>query len=147
MLNQWYKQFERFLGIILLFMISIVALSSVIELAYILYKDITNEHGFLFEINELFEVFGMFMLVLIAIELMSSIHIYLENKAFHIEIMFLIAITAVTRKIMILDSKAVEPLYIIAIALLLLSLSLGYFLIKKSTTLTKDCELIPSKKT
>lgn len=140
MFNKLFNQFEKLLAFILLLMIAGVAVASVIELGYILYRDITSNNGFLFEIDELFEIFGMFMLVLIAIELMSSIHTYLENKAIHIEIMFMISLTAVTRKIVILDSKSAEPLYIMGLGVLLLSLSIGYFLIKR-------CSIYPNKKT
>ena len=76
----------------------------------------------------------MFMLVLIAIELMSSIYTYLANKAIHVEVMFIIALTAVTRKVVILDSKNVDPLYLFGLALLILALSTGYYFVKRSSS-------------
>ena len=44
--------------------------------------------------------------------------------------MYVVAITAVTRKIVIADSSAVDPLMFIAFALLIAALSWGYFLTK-----------------
>jgi len=131
MYDKIFYKFERILGIALLVVISIVAVASVIELAYTLVRDIFTGPGLLFEIRELFNIFGMFMLVLIAIELMSSIHAHLDNKSNHVEVMLIIAITAVTRKIVILDSKNVDAAYIASLALLFLSLSVGYYLLKR----------------
>jgi len=82
-------------------------------------------------ISELFDLFGMFMMVLIAIELLSSITMYCINKVIYIEMMFLIAITAVIRKIVVLDAKSIEPIAVIGIAAVLASLVAGYYVVKK----------------
>lgn len=44
--------------------------------------------------------------------------------------MFLVALTAVTRKIVIFDAANVEPLVIFGIGFLIISLSTGYYLLK-----------------
>ena len=46
--------------------------------------------------------------------------------------MVLIAITAVTRKIVILDAKAIEPMVLPGIGFLVVALTAGYFLLRKS---------------
>ena len=66
------------------------------------------------------------MMVLISIELMSSIYVYCLNKVIYIEMMFLITITAVTRKIVVMDAKSVEPMAVIGIAAVLAALAIGH---------------------
>ncbi len=74
----------------------------------------------------------MFLLVLIAIELMGSLYIYLKDESLHLEIMFLVAITAVTRKIVVLDSGETDALYLMGLALLIAALSWGYIAVVRA---------------
>jgi uncharacterized membrane protein (DUF373 family) len=48
--------------------------------------------------------------------------------------MILIAITAITRKIVILDSKAIDPMILFGVGFLIIALTLGYYLLRKSRT-------------
>lgn len=130
MFDKLFHTFEKILAAVLLLLVAVIAVISVAELCYLLYRDITSQQGLLLSLDELFEVFGMFLIVLIAIELMSSIYIYMKDKAVHVEIMLLIAITALTRKIVVLDSTGADALYLIGLAALLGTLVGGYYLVK-----------------
>ncbi|MBK1723018.1 phosphate-starvation-inducible PsiE family protein [Thiocystis violacea] len=69
-----------------------------LELCVVLYPDLVSAEGLpLLDIKQLFDVFGMFLVVLIAVELMASIYMYMMDKSVHVEIMLLIAITALAR--------------------------------------------------
>ena len=126
-----FKYFEKTISLMLMLLMGVVVITSTLELGLILYKDLINPPGLFLGISELFELFGLFMMVLIAIELMSSIHAYFINKTLYIEMMFLIAITAVTRKIVVVDSKATDPMTLIGIAAILIALVAGYYVVKK----------------
>lgn len=132
MLEKYYEWFERGVSVILLLLMAVIVLAATLELMYILYQGLLTPPGLFLGLVELFDIFGLFMMVLIAIELMSSIYMYLKDKVVHVEIIFLIGITAVTRKIVILDSKAIDPLYLVGLASLLAALTGGYYLIKKN---------------
>jgi len=131
MFDKNYERFEKAISIILLLFMGVVVVAATLELIWLLYKDIITPPSILLGLAELFDIFGLFMMVLIAIELMSSIHMYIKNKRIHVEIIFLIGITAVIRKVVILDSNATDPMYLIGLATLLGALSAGYYLIKK----------------
>jgi len=131
MLDTLFHAFEKFLAAVLLSLIAVVALIAVGELGYLLYLDMTSPHGLLMGLNELFEIFGMFLMVLIAIELMSSIYMYMKDKSVHVEMMLLIAITALTRKVVILDKETTDPMTMLGIAALLGTLIGGYYLVKR----------------
>ena len=44
----------------------------------------------------------------------------------------MIAITAVTRKIVVLDAKSIEPIAVVSIAAMLAALVAGYYVVKKT---------------
>jgi len=69
--------------------------------------------------------------VVIGLELMATMQMYLSNHTIHVEMMFMVALTAVTRKVVILDTLKIEPLLVIGVAVLILALSGGYFLVRK----------------
>ncbi|WP_295585323.1 phosphate-starvation-inducible PsiE family protein [uncultured Lamprocystis sp.] len=131
MFDNVFHAFEKFLAAVLLILIAAVAMIAVAELGYLLYIDMTSPHGLLMGLNELFEIFGMFLMVLIAIELMSSIYMYMKDKSVHVEMMLLIAITALTRKVVILDKETTDPMAMLGIAALLGTLVGGYYLVKR----------------
>jgi len=131
MIDRLFHLFERSLAAVLLLLISVVAIMAVAELCFVLYKDMFSPQGFLLSLDELFEVFGMFLIVLIAIEFMSSIYMYMKDKSVHVEIMLLIAVTALTRKVVVLQTSEVDPLYLLGLAALMGTLIAGYYLIRR----------------
>ena len=62
----------------------------------------------LLEINELLEIFGFFLLVLIGVEILETIKAYLLEKVVHVEIVLEVALFAIARKVIILDLEKYE---------------------------------------
>ena len=52
---------------------------------------------------------GAFLLVLIGVELLDTIKAYFHENAIHVEIVVLLAIIAVARKVILIDPTAVNP--------------------------------------
>lgn len=126
------QKFERMIIRILLIMMSLVVLLATIELGWIIIKDIITPPLFLLEINELFEIFGLFMLVLISIELLETIaKTYSNQSANHAKIVMAVAIIAISRKIIILDVENYSGQSLLGIAAIILALSIGYYLIQR----------------
>jgi uncharacterized membrane protein (DUF373 family) len=117
----------------------VVVASGTIEVAYEIVTSLIDPPGFFLGVSELFEVFGLFLMVLIGLELMTSIHMYLDDHRIHAEMMFLVALTAVTRKIVIMDySNVVDPMLIFSIGFLVITLASGYYLLKKNRLASGD---------
>jgi uncharacterized membrane protein (DUF373 family) len=76
----------------------------------------------------LLKIFGMFLNVLIALELMENVTAYLRQHVIQLELVIITALTAVARKIVIFDSKADGELTGLAIAVL--SLSISYWIVR-----------------
>jgi uncharacterized membrane protein (DUF373 family) len=123
---------ERYIAIALLVLMSIVVASGVLELGYVVLTNLLRPPGFFLGVEDLFDFFGLFLMVLIGLELMTSIKTYFESNVIHVEIMFLVALTAVARKVVILDAKSIDAMAVFAIAALIIALSGGYYLIKKN---------------
>jgi uncharacterized membrane protein (DUF373 family) len=126
------KRFERGITLVLVALMSVVLLLSTLELAWIIIQDIISPPVLLLDINELLDIFGLFMLVLIGIELLDTIaKTYMSESADHAQIVMSVAIIAIARKVIILDVKELSGLALLGIAAIILALSAGYFLIKK----------------
>jgi uncharacterized membrane protein (DUF373 family) len=113
-------------------MMGFVLLLSVVDLAFVLGKDILSPPLFFLDVAELLEVFGLFLLVLIGIELFETMEIYVKENVVHIEVVLTVALIAVSRKVIILDLKKVGSTTLLGIAAIILALSIGYYLIMKT---------------
>jgi len=133
-----FHKAEKVIAIVLLLLMGVVVASGTIEVAYEIVTSLINPPGFFLGVSELFEVFGLFLMVLIGLELMTSIHMYLDDHRIHAEMMFLVALTAVTRKIVIMDSTVMDPMLIFSIGFLVIALASGYYLLRKNRQTSGD---------
>jgi len=125
------KRLERTLLVVLTGMMAVVLVLATAELGYVLIVDIFRPPYFILEIDELLEIFGLFLLVLIGIELLDTMKAYMVEKVVHVEIVFAVALIAVARKVIVLDVAKYPSLTLMAIGVIILALSVGYHLIKR----------------
>jgi uncharacterized membrane protein (DUF373 family) len=127
----YLRKLEKVLIHALMVMMGLVLLLSTVELGWIIAKDILSPPLFLLEIEELLDIFGLFMLVLIGIELLETImKTYLKENVNHVEVVFLVAMIAIARKVIILDIKDVSGITLVGIGAIIITLSAGYYLIR-----------------
>ena len=118
---------------VLILMTLIVAIS-IAELAILLYLDIfdsTDDVIFL-EIDELFRIFGFFFIILIGFELIETVEMYFKDNIIHAEVVLLVAVIAVSRKVILLDLEKYDPMAVIGLGLIILALGACYYVIKLS---------------
>jgi uncharacterized membrane protein (DUF373 family) len=132
MVTNFLKNFERIVIFLLIIMMVFVVLISTLELGYIIFREIVSPPVLWLEINQLLDIFGFFMLILIGIELLETIKAYLIEKLVHSEIVLEVALIAIARKVIILDVKEYTGLTMIGIAALIVSIAVAYFFLKKS---------------
>jgi len=128
------RKFEHYLVIVLLAMMALVVFLSTVELGVIIVERMLTgkPHLFLLDIADLLEIFGFFMMIVIGLELIETIKIYLVDESIHVEIICLVAIVAVTRKVIILDLYKLPPVSLLGIAAIILALTIGYYFLKKA---------------
>jgi uncharacterized membrane protein (DUF373 family) len=125
-------------------MLAMVITLSVVELGWVLITDIITPPVFILEIRELLELFGLFLLVLIGIELLETMKKYYTEGKVDLEVIITVSLIALGRKIITMEPKAYEALTLIGMAAIILALFAGYWIIKKSNRDT-PCETKQSK--
>lgn len=125
------KKREKCIAIVLLVLMGIVVIAAAAEIAYEIVTGLIQPPGLFLGVTDLIDTFGLFLLVLIGLELMATMRMYLSDHTVHVEMMLLVALTAVTRKVVILDTVKTEPLFVLGVGFLILALSGGYSLIRK----------------
>lgn len=134
-MDEVIKFFEKFVIISLTVLMGIVVVAATMELIYTLYLDFfvrKDDTKLLISLNELNEVFGLFFNVLIGFELFETVKMYLKDNVIHAELILLVGLIAVSRKVILLDYQKLDALSIIGIAILIGTLTGGYYLLKKS---------------
>jgi uncharacterized membrane protein (DUF373 family) len=124
--------FTRGIILALIAMMMLAVLLSTVELLIILVVELLKPPKYLLGIDNLFEIFGFFLMILIGLELLESIRTYLDDNLLHVEVVFLVAMIAITRKVIILEVKDLEPLALVGIASIIVALALGYYFVKKA---------------
>jgi uncharacterized membrane protein (DUF373 family) len=129
------NKFERFVYAVLMLLLMIVLGFSIIELYWFLVLSLTNVPPLLLENHELTNLLGVFLLILIGVEFLDTIKAYFKENAIHFEIVILLAIIAIARKVILLD-PASAPEYIgielVGIGIVVVGLAGAYYLIKKA---------------
>jgi len=125
-------KFERIIYGALIVMLMVVLVFAVGELAWLLITNLNNTPLLILENHELTNVLGAFLLVLIAVELLDTILEYFRENAIHVEIVVLLSIIAIARKVILLDPSTTNGVELIGIGIIIIGLAAAYFLIKKA---------------
>ncbi len=117
------KKFEKAVTATLVILMAVVVLLATIELGWIIIKDIITPPVLLLEIDELLDIFGLFLLVLIGVELLETIKAYLKDNVVHFEVVLTVAMIAIARKVITLDVKELAGMTLVGIAAIILALA------------------------
>jgi len=101
------------------------------DVAYVLYQRLLTPPLFLLNINDIFQTFGAFMAVLIAIEIFVNIRLYLGTSVLPIQLVMATALMAIARKIIVLDVDKMDAGYVAAMGVVTLALGISYWLVAK----------------
>lgn len=125
-------KFENVVHHALLFMLACVVVLATFELGWLIVRDALTPPLFLLEIDELLELFGQFLLVLIGLELIHSVKVYIEDREYHLESVLAVALIAIARKIIVLEPKELPEGSMLGIAAIVIALIAGYYLLQRS---------------
>ncbi|KAF5029622.1 Phosphate-starvation-inducible E [anaerobic digester metagenome] len=127
------KIIEKTIVLILIVFLAAILAVSVVELGIYFFRLIFfNSLEQWYDPEFLMPLFSMILVVLIGNELLETIKAYLKDDSIHVELVILVAIIALARKIIVIDYQVVSVEKLIGISALLFSLAVAYFLIKKS---------------
>jgi len=123
--------FEKLIAKILSVSLIIVIFVSIIDLTKYLYTDLFEQHPIGFFGTTLIEIFGLFLNILIAMELLENITGYLKKNVIQVELVIVTSIIAVARKIIIFDFNKYGGMELAALVVATLGLSGSYWLLKQ----------------
>ena len=119
----------RFMVRILAVMMAFVIVMGVVDVGWTIYQKLMTAPVFILTISDMLASFGAFMAVLIAIEILINITIYLREDVIHVKIVMATALMAIARKVIVLDFNEVTPEYVYGIGVVVIAMSIGYWLI------------------
>ncbi|NTW67355.1 MAG: phosphate-starvation-inducible PsiE family protein [Nitrospirae bacterium] len=125
------KKFEKAVTVTLVVMMAVVVLLATIELGWIIVKDVITPPVMLLEINELLDIFGLFLLVLIGVELLETIKAYLKENVVHFEVVLTVAMIAIARKVITLDVKELPSMSLVGIAAIIVALAVAKYFYRR----------------
>lgn len=119
--------FETLIVLALIVMMAIVVILSTIELGWTILADIGAPPFEVLRLSELFELFGVFLIVLISVELLNSLRAYLVEQRLHVQVVLQVALISVARRVILLEVAETTNLTLLALAMLVLALAAAYF--------------------
>lgn len=125
------KNFERVVILALAILMSFIILLSTIDLTIAISKNILK-NSFLIEPTDLLSLFGLFLFVLIGIELLNTIKAYIMENEIHVQVVLMAALIAVARKVIVLDIRELSPLTLFGLGFIIIALSAGIYIVKIS---------------
>ncbi len=126
--------FESLIAKVLALAMIGVILISVRDLGIVLVQDVlTTARPFLN--STLLEIFGLFLTILIALELLQNITAYLRQHSVQLELVVVTSLTAVARKIILLDLEKVDGSQLLGLGVAVLTLSVSYWIVRSPRNL------------
>ena len=126
------RKVEKAIIMVLISLMFLVLITATIDLGLYLFRSIYKAEYFLMDFDALVDVFGAFLLVLIGIELLDTIKVYLRRNLVHVEVVVLVAIIALARKIVVLRIDEYSGEMLLGLAAMITALAVAYYLIRRA---------------
>lgn len=123
--------FEKIIIYSLIVLMAFVLIFSMVDLVYIIAINLISDKMFIMDISEILDIFGLFFLILIGLELMETIKIYFSENIIRIQVVFTVALITIAREVIILDLKETPSLTLIGVGVIIACLSIGYYLVMR----------------
>ena len=121
---------ENIVAKILSLALVIIILLALADLIWFLGLDIFTEKLAGLYNRKLIELFGLFLNILIALELLENVTAYLKKQVIQLELVLTTSLIAVARKIIIFDLDKKSSNDLMALGIATLCLSIGYVLVR-----------------
>src|SRR5262245_39027510 len=109
-LARWVKRFEQIVVLGLVALLMLVTAVCAAELGVLLVSDLFDGGLLPLDVDETFQVFGYFLLVVIGLELLSTLKSYLLSRVFYAEVVVEVALIAVAQKVIVLNTSKSDGL-------------------------------------
>ena len=117
-------------AVLAIVMVGVIIFISV-DLVRFIVNDITAYPAFSFS-TSLLEIFGLFLNVLIAFEILENITSYIRKNHLQIELVVATSLTAVARKLIVFDFEKAGGIELIGLSVAIAALSGSYIFLRRS---------------
>jgi uncharacterized membrane protein (DUF373 family) len=122
---------EDFFAKVLSLIMIVVVLAAIVDLVIALTQALIAPPTDRFA-SVLLTIFGLFLNILIALEITQNITSYLGNHIIQIEMVIITSLIAVARKIIILDFEKISDRELLALSAAIFALSICYWLVRRT---------------
>ena len=123
------KGFERAIVFVLIALLLVAVVLSTVALTRLVVEDITRAAGKGLDFEQMFELFGSFLIVLVGMELLTTLKSYVRHGTIHMEVVLEVALVALAQKVIILNPRT-TPLSQFGLAALILSLAGAFWWVR-----------------
>ena len=109
----------------------LIIIIATLDLGILLFNELFSE-PFGFFTTTLVELFGLFLNILIALELLENITAYLQKNVVQVKLVIVTSLIAVARKLIILDLEKTAGIQIVGLAIAIFALSISYWIVRGS---------------
>ncbi|XXF76212.1 phosphate-starvation-inducible PsiE family protein [Myxococcaceae bacterium GXIMD 01537] len=121
------RTFEHSIVLVLMALLMVVVALTTFDLAWLLVRDIKSTKELLLDVEEMLELFGFFLLVLVGMELLSTLKSYLYERVIHVEVVLEVALIALAQKVIILDTSRASGTTMLGLAALIIALAAAFW--------------------
>ncbi len=133
-----FEKFKQLIIFLLMGMMLVVVFVSTAFLAWSVFDKIFLQfNGTAFQ-SVIIELFGLFFLVLVGIEIFETLQMYTKERVVHVEVVLLVALIVAARKIIMLDYTKTSTDVFFGIAAVVVSIGISYYLLKKVSSSSKN---------
>ncbi len=125
------EQVERFVSKVLSAALVIVILVATVDLGIFLFKEVFTPPLGSFS-TTLIELFGLFLDILIALELLENITAYLRKQVVQVQLVITTALIAVARKLVVFDFSKASSSELIGLGIAIFALAVSYWIVSRA---------------
>jgi uncharacterized membrane protein (DUF373 family) len=136
MMLEFINRFEKLVYVLLIAFLVIVLVFAIgqmfFQLLFYFWTCLITNTSLFQDNSELSTALGNFLLVLIAVELLDTMKGYISENVIHVEVVVLLAIIAISRKVILLTPSGPDGLELIGIGIIIVGLAAAYYIIRKA---------------
>lgn len=126
------KYIEKILIWGILLVVSLLLVLAFFDIVYEIVQKIQAPPLLIIDAEGLMDLFSIFLVLLIGLELLETVKTYLKEDLFHVEFIILVAIIAISRKVIVWDFDKYSTTELLSLSAMIVALGITYFLIKTS---------------
>jgi uncharacterized membrane protein (DUF373 family) len=134
MLGPVVHRFEQVVMLVLVLFLMVITSVCTVELGILLGQDLTEGTLLPLDVEDTFELFGFLLLIVVGLELLSTLKSYLLSRVFYTEVVIEVALIAVAQKIIVMDLSRADGFTLLGLAGLFGALVGAFWVVRTART-------------